>query len=81
MSRHKKQLAKLNEPGSDNNWTLDELISLLLEEGWVQRGGKGSHRVFTSPDYEESIVLAAHGKGIKPVYIRTVRIILNKKAE
>lgn len=73
MSKKLKQLEKLRNEQSDANWTLDEAIWLLIAHGYTLTGGKGSHQVYTAPDKERPIVLAAHGKKIKTGYIRMIR--------
>lgn len=65
MTKKEKQLAKLSNPKSDNNWTMDEAVNLLKAHGFFETGGKSSHRVFTSPHYDTPIILAAHGKNSK----------------
>lgn len=67
MSRKDKQLAKLRNPAADNNWTLAEVLVLLQNQGYVQVGGKSSHIVLVSPNYDEPLTLAAHGKKSKAV--------------
>ena len=73
VSRKKKQLEKLANIAADNSWTLDEAVWLLLAHGYTLTGGKGSHQVFTAPDKDAPIVLAAHGKKLKSGYIRMIR--------
>lgn len=76
MSRKEKQLEKLRKQSSDGNWTLSEVTRLLADHGFVQTGGRGSHQVFVSPDFQSPIVLAPHGKKIKSGYIRAIREII-----
>ena len=73
ISRRSKLLAKLASVQSDSYWTLDDVTVLLGHGGFVQTGGKGSHRVFTHPAYPFAITLAAHGNKIKTGYIREIR--------
>ena len=77
MSSKAKLLLKLASHSSDANWTLDEAMVLLAQNGFSQTGGKGSHRVFTHPEYDSAIVLAAHGKKIKTGYVRAIRDALH----
>jgi predicted RNA binding protein YcfA (HicA-like mRNA interferase family) len=76
MSRKEKLIAKLLNPASDGNWTLADTVRILSMYGFAEVGGKGSHRVFVSPDFESPIVLAAHGNQIKSGYIRAIREII-----
>lgn len=76
ISRKDKLVAKLQNPASDGNWTLADTLRLLTLHGYSEVGGKGSHRVFISPDYDAPIVLAPHGNQIKSGYIRAIREIL-----
>lgn len=73
MSKHGKLLEKLANENSDANWTLDDVTVLLTRNGYQQTGGKGSHRVFTRPGALLPIVLAAHGKKMKPGYVEEIR--------
>ena len=77
MSRREKQLAKLRNPASDQNWTLPEVVKLLTDHGFEKVGGKGSHQVFVSPDFDSPVVLAPHGNQIKSGYIRSLRALIN----
>ena len=77
MSSKAKLLLKLANQSGDANWTLNEAMVLLAQNGFSQAGGKGSHRVFTHPDYDNAIVLAAHGKKLKTGYIRAIRDALH----
>lgn len=77
MSRKGKLIAKLQNPAADANWTLADTLRLLSLHGFSEVGGKGSHRVFVSPDHDAPIVLAPHGNQIKSGYIRAIREILD----
>jgi predicted RNA binding protein YcfA (HicA-like mRNA interferase family) len=77
VSRKEKLIAKLKNNASDGNWTLDEVLALLSLFGFTKTGGRGSHQVFTSPDFDPAITLAPHGGKIKSGYIRQIRIVLN----
>lgn len=73
MSKKDKLRAKLASHSSDNNWTLAEAELVLTQHGFSHVGGEGSHRVYQHPALFDEVVLAAHGKGIKPGYIRRIR--------
>lgn len=73
MSRKDKLRAKLDTFSSDANWTLAEAELVLTQHGFSHTGGEGSHRVYSHPQLDQPVVLAAHGKGIKPGYIKRIR--------
>ncbi len=73
MSRKEKLIAKLRDSSFDSNWTLADIVALLALHKFEKVGGKGSHQVFVSPDFESPVVLAPHGKQIKSGYIRSIR--------
>lgn len=73
MSSKTKLLNKLANATSDKNWTLDEAELVLTQNGFIKRSGAGSHRVFSHPELDQPVVLAAHGKAIKGGYIRAIR--------
>ena len=73
MSSKGKLRAKLASVGSDKNWTLDEAELVLTQHGFIKRPGPGSHRIFSHPNLDQPVVLAAHGKSIKSGYIRAIR--------
>jgi predicted RNA binding protein YcfA (HicA-like mRNA interferase family) len=76
VSKRKKLLEKLASGNKDRAFTFGEAELLLLQAGFVKDGGEGSHRVYRHPDGRK-MVLAYHGKEIKPVYIKQVRRLLN----
>lgn len=71
----RKVIAKILSGASDKNTTLDEAIYVLTRAGFARDGGKGSHQVFRHPDGRK-MVIPAHGKDIKPVYVRQIRNLL-----
>lgn len=73
ISKRTKLLTRLASFQSDAGWTLDEVITLLEQNGWKRVGGKGSHRTYIHPTYPAPIVLAVHGSKIKSGYIREIR--------
>lgn len=77
MSRQAKLRAKLMSGRSDRNFTFAEAELLLLDAGFIHDFGEGSHRVYRHPDGRR-MVLAAHGKDIKPAYIRQIRQLLSR---
>ena len=77
MSSRGKLLAKLSNFASDKSWTLADAELLLTLHGFTKRNTGSSHRVFTHPALRDAVTLAAHGKGIKPIYIKTIRQALD----
>lgn len=77
MSSKNKLRAKLGNVASDHNWTLAEAELVLTQNGFSHVGGAGSHRVYSHPELDQPVVLAAHGKGIKSGYIRKIREAIN----
>ena len=76
VGRKEKLIAKLSNSASDHNWTLTEVVALLAFHGFEKVGGKGSHQVFVSLDYDAPVVLAPHGNQIKSGYIRAIRNLI-----
>lgn len=51
-----------------------ELIAVLEQAGFVDRGGKGSHRNFVHPNVEKPITIAGNpGDDAKHYQVRAVR--------
>jgi predicted RNA binding protein YcfA (HicA-like mRNA interferase family) len=73
MSSRKKLRTKLENFASDHNWTLAEAELVLSQHGFSNVGGEGSHRVYSHPQLDQPVVLAAHGKAIKSGYVRRIR--------
>ncbi|MCA1963054.1 MAG: type II toxin-antitoxin system HicA family toxin [Prosthecobacter sp.] len=73
MSSKTKLLKKLNNIASDKNWTLADAEQLLTQHGFTMRNTGSSHRVWSHPSLASGISLAAHGKDIKPCYIKIIR--------
>ena len=59
----------------DRGFTFADAEMLLLGAGFVHEGGEGSHRVYRHADGRK-MILAFHGKDVKPVYIRKLRELL-----
>lgn len=75
MSRKAKLRAKLMGGTQDKGFTFADAELLLLTAGFVREGGEGSHRVYRHADGRK-MVLARHGKDVKPAYIRQLRPLL-----
>jgi predicted RNA binding protein YcfA (HicA-like mRNA interferase family) len=76
MSGKAKLLKKLANLASDKSWTLADAELLLSQNGFTLRNTGSSHRVWSHPGLAANIVLAAHGKDIKPSYIKSIRAAL-----
>lgn len=59
----------------DKGFTFADAELLLLTAGFLRDGGEGSHRVYRHADGRK-MVLAHHGKDVKPAYIRQLRELL-----
>jgi predicted RNA binding protein YcfA (HicA-like mRNA interferase family) len=66
MTKRAKRFAKIRQ--NPKNVTKNELHSLLIDYGFVQRSGKGSHTIYQHPDEPTPLVVAAHGAHV-PTYI------------
>ena len=75
MNRKAKLRAKLMGGTHDQGFTFADAELLLLTTGFVRGGGEGSHRVYRHADGRK-MVLASHGKDVKPAYIRQLRQLL-----
>lgn len=75
MSKREKALKKLIEGKNDKNFTFEELTAILSREGFSHDGGEGSHQVWRHADARK-ITLVRHGNTIKPIYVKTVRQLL-----
>jgi len=59
-----------------------ELIAVLLSAGFVDRGGKGSHRNFRHPVTHTRITLSGRpGDDAKPYQVRAGRKALEEKVD
>lgn len=76
MSGKSKLLKKLANVGSDTNWTLADAELVLSQHGFICRNPSSSHRVWSHPALASVVTLAAHGKSIKPCYIKSIRAAL-----
>ena len=75
MSKRAKLRAKLMSGTQDRGFTFADAEMLLLTAGFLRDGGEGSHRVYRHADGRK-MVLARHGKDVKPAYIRQLRELL-----
>lgn len=82
MTQAKKARKKIDNPGSDGNWNIDELVGLVESLGFVSSGGAGSHEVFTRDGVQEIVNLqkAKGSNKAKGYQVRQVREIIKKYA-
>lgn len=73
MSSKNKLLAKLSNSGADKTWSLADAELLLTKHGFISRKGKGSHINFSHPALNDVFTIPAHGRGIKPAYVKMIR--------
>jgi predicted RNA binding protein YcfA (HicA-like mRNA interferase family) len=66
MSKREKRLSKIRQ--NPKHVSKDELDQVLVDYGFINREGKGSHTVYQHPGEETPIVVAVHGKHV-PAYI------------
>jgi predicted RNA binding protein YcfA (HicA-like mRNA interferase family) len=81
MSKKEKILLKLLSGNSDNNFNLDDLINILLRNGFEEGKTGGSHRIFTKINIEGIVNLQKTKDGkAKPYQVKQVRdfFITNK---
>lgn len=56
-----------------------DLIADLKQAGFIDRGGKGSHRNFVHPNVSEPITISGHsGDDAKHYQIRAVRLAIEE---
>lgn len=52
--------------------TSDELIKLLLKNGWYKVSQKGSHRTYKHPDFAEHITVPHPEKDLKKGLVNSI---------
>ena len=78
MGKLEKLLLKLLSGASDNNFSFEELRSLLLSLGFTEKTTAGSHRIFHKADVLELINIQPIGSKAKPYQVKQVRGIVLK---
>ena len=73
--RKQQVLRKILDGTADANIRFDELRSLLVELGFVERV-KGSHHIFTKPGVAEILNLQPRGSLAKPYQVKQVRAVI-----
>jgi hypothetical protein len=77
MAKRFKLKEKLLSGDQDKSFDFDQLCSLVLQLGFSERPGKGSHRIFYREGIPEIINLQPSGNKAKPYQVRQVRQIVN----
>ena len=80
MGRKEKLILKLLAGNADNNFEFDDLVKVLVWFEFVERKGKGSHRVFSKSGIETMINLQPKDGKAKPYQVKQVRefLVTNK---
>jgi len=79
--KKEKLLSKLLSGSGDNNFQFADLIQILVWLGFIERHGKGSHRIFILKGIQDMINLQPTKDGkAKPFQVKQVReFIINHK--
>jgi hypothetical protein len=75
MPKHSKTLERVLSGRADANVRFEDLRTLLVALGFVERS-RGSHHMFGRSGIEEQINLQRDGAKAKPYQVKQVRIIL-----
>lgn len=75
MTKHRKTLGQVLDGRSDANIRFEDLRTLLLALGFVERT-RGSHHMFGKPGVEQQINLQRDGAKAKPYQVKQVREVL-----
>jgi hypothetical protein len=78
MSKFEKLQLKLLSGSADNNFSFDDLRSILFHFGFIERTTGGSHRIFYRDGIEEIINIQPKGGKAKPYQVKQVRLIVLK---
>ena len=78
MGRFEKLVMKLLSGSSDNNFSFEELRTILLNLGFSEKIGAGSHRIFYKENISEIVNIQPLGSKAKPYQVRQVRAIILK---
>ena len=77
MNRQERLRRRILDGRSDTNVRFDELRSLLVNLGFVERV-RGSHHIFRKTGVAERINLQRDGSHAKPYQVRQVRQLIIK---
>jgi hypothetical protein len=78
MSKFEKLKFKLLSGNADNNFSFDDLRSILLHVGFIERTTGGSHRIFYKDGIDDIINIQPKGSKAKPYQVKQVRSIILK---
>lgn len=78
MSKFEKLLFKLLAGNADNNFSFDDLRTILAHFAFVERATGGSHRIFSKEGIEEIINIQSRNGSAKPYQVKQVRSIILK---
>jgi hypothetical protein len=78
MGKFEKLQLKLLSGNSDNNFSFDDLKSVLFHFDFIERTTGGSHRIFYKDGVEEIINIQPKGSKAKPYQVKQVRQIILK---
>ena len=76
MSRKEKLLLKLLDGKADANFDFSDLIQILFWCEFIERKGKGSHRIFFKQGISDAINLQPKEGKAKPYQVKQVREFL-----
>ena len=77
MGNLEKIIERILLGGADANIDFEDLRSVMLQFGFVERI-KGSHHIFTRSGVEELVNLQRDGAKAKPYQVRQVRAIVQR---
>ncbi|MGZ3754775.1 MAG: type II toxin-antitoxin system HicA family toxin [Mucilaginibacter sp.] len=78
MGKFEKLQLKLLSGSSDNNFSFEDLRSILFHFNFIERNTGGSHRIFYKEGIEEIINIQPEGGKAKPYQVKQVRLIILK---
>ncbi|OJV20192.1 MAG: hypothetical protein BGO21_12515 [Dyadobacter sp. 50-39] len=69
MGKFEKLVMKLLSGASDNRFSFEELRLILLNLGFTEKMGAGSHRIFYKENILEIVNIQPHGKRQTDVHL------------
>lgn len=79
MSKFEKLILKLLSGHSDNNFSIDELKVILVQLGFYERKGAGSHTLYKKDGIEElNNIQSVKGGQAKAYQVKQIRTIIIK---
>ncbi|WP_339863909.1 type II toxin-antitoxin system HicA family toxin [uncultured Algoriphagus sp.] len=77
MSKFEKLLLKVLSGKSDKNLSISDLKTLIIQLGFKERGGAGSHTIYKKEDIPEMINIQTTKDGqAKPYQVKQIREII-----